>query len=246
MLPGYSMTVSFVRQIPSSSSSESAPDVAISTEMIRFAGGLPLSRRRVRFEDENSESSREGPEAALLCVSDEEDVESIVSSTFDEKNPPIFISRIRDLALVRSHCINQTDRVKIYVGVTYLILSRLAGYLLLGYAFVLLTGMDAKTLIKVRGSIDNFDPNNIILDLLPLPIVSLQRYLRYSQDETIYNTTSSQGLYQQTEDFLVNSQDRISDVGTTSTQQPQHSHTSTNVAYIDWIDRALGWKGVGH
>lgn len=245
MQPGYDMTLSFFRQINSPSQSESASEATTPSEKIRFSGGYPLSRRRVRFEDEGSDSSSESSEATMALINAEEDAESDVSSTFDENPPPISVPRIRDLALVRSqHAQRWTDRVKNCWLLTCSCLNRIAGYLLLGYILILLTGIKLEASTDARGSVDHFDPNNMISDLLPSPIASLQRYRQPLQNGEIHKDTATGGSKQQIEDSSINNWDRVADEGTMSTEQPQPAPTPTKIAYVDWIDRALGWKGV--
>ncbi len=239
------MKLSFVRQGRSPPPLEPAPCVATSSEKIRFFGGYPLPKRRVRFEDEESESSDEAPEATMSFTDAEEDAESIVSSEFDENPPPIFVSRLRDLGPVRSqHPQRWTDRAKNCVCLTYVLLDWLARYVLLGYLFVLLTGIGSETVTDGRAIVDYFDPNDFVSDLLPSPIASLQRYFQPAQDGLAYDSKSTGGSKQQTEDFPFNDWNHITDEETTSTEQPQPAPTSTKIAYVDWIDRALGWKGV--
>ena len=239
------MALSFIRQAAAPSPTKSA-DVATHSEMVRFSGGLPLSRRRVRFEDEKSENSSDGFEEVNVYMDDEEDTKGIVSSVSTRETSPVFISRIRDLALIRhQYPLKWTDRAKIWFGVTYLVFSRVAGYLFLGYALVLLSGVDLQNFTNMRGSIDNFDPNNIILDLLPLPMASLQQYFESAREIVAHNATVLGGSKSQPDTFVVTPPDQTTNERTTNIAQAQAHHSPTNIAYIDWIDRALGWKGVG-
>lgn len=246
MQPGYNMTLSFVREVRPRALPEPVPEVAIHSDKIRFLGGYPLSKRRVRFEDEDSDSSSESTQVTMSFKDAVEDAESDASSAFDENPPPISVPRIRDLALARSQRAQRwIDRVKNWSWLTFSYLSRISGYLLLCYMVVLITGIASETSTGQRGSVDYFDPNNIISDLLPSPIASLQRYRQPSQNGEVHNSNSTGGWKQQTDDPSTNNWDQIPGEGTTSTERPQPAPTSTRIAYVDWIDRALGWKGVG-
>ena len=247
MQPGYNMTLSLIRHVPCSSLSKSTSEFASSSEKVRFSGGFPLSRRTVRFEDEKSENSSEVSETTASIMSQEENTESTVSSALDEypEEPPTYFTRIRNLALVRSqHPLDWIDRAKNCVFLTYLLIHWLVGYVLVGYMFVLLTGIGSGVSSDERGNVDYFDPNNIISDLLPSPMASFQHYLKPLQTDGLHNTSLC-GNSQQNRDQLLNPWDEKIKEGTaTRTEQARVTSTTTSVAYIDWIDRALGWKGV--
>ncbi len=246
MQPGYNMTLSFFREVRPRSLPEPPCEVAVHSEKIRFLSGYPLSRRRVRFEDEESDSSGESCEVTMPFKDAEEDAASDVSSAFDENTRLISVPRIRDSVLVQSqHAQRWADRNKNCLWLTYSCLNRIAGYLLLGYIFVLLTGIGSETMTDMGGNSHCFDPNNIISDLLPSPIASLRCYREPSKIGISYNSTSIGGSKQpREEDSSINKWDPISDEGTTSTKRPQPAPASTKIAYVDWIDRALGWKAI--
>ncbi len=248
MQPGYNMTLSLVRHVPCCSPSKPVSESASSLDKVRFSGGVPLSRRTVRFEDEKSESSSGVSETTASIMSQEEDTESTVSSAFDEypEDPPTYFTQISNLALVRcQHPQSWTDRAKKCMFLTYLLVHWLVGYVLVGYMLVLLTSIGSGISSDARGSVGYFDPNNIISDLLPSPVAKFQHYLKPLQNDDVHNTSSNGESHHYSGDLPLNPWDETPEEETaTGTEQTRDTSTGTKVAYIDWIDRALGWKGV--
>lgn len=246
MDPGYDMTLSFFREVRPRSLPEPPGEGAVHSEKIRFLGGYPLSRRKVRFEDEESDSSGESCEVTTPFTDAEEEASSDVSSALDVNAPLTSVPRIRDSVDVHSsHAQRWADRSKNCWWLAYSCLNQIAGYLLLGYLFVLLIGIGSETMTDMGGDSHCFDPNNIISDLLPSPIASLRCYREPSQVDISYNSTSIGGSKQSgEEDLSIDEWDPMSDESTTSTKQSQPAPASTKIAYVDWIDRALGWKAI--
>ena len=244
MQPGYTMNLSFIRLGPCRSPTEPASVTFSPSEKPRFSSGFPLSRRSIRFEDEKFESSNEVSEATMSCL-DAEDAESSVLSAFDDGPPSICIPGTCDRALVRSRLpLRWTDRAKNCVRLVYRYLHWLGTSVLFGCLFVHLTGIGSEILTNAKGSVDYLDPNNIISDLLLSRMASLHRYFEPLQNDVPYNNTSNGGPKQQAEDFPFDTWDRAAEGGTTRTEQAQSTPPSTYIAYIDWIDHVLGWKGV--
>ena len=245
MRPGYTMSLSYVRQMPPPFPWVSASEKVGSTEMVRFSGGFPLSRRRIRFEDEKSESSSEVSTSTVSCMNPGKDASCDISFTLRENSPPNHEPRIRNLILSSSqHSLPWITRAKSCLRLSYLVLQWLARYLLLGYLFVFLAGIGSEPSMDGRGSLRLFDPNNIMTDLLPAPITSLQRYFGPLQQFVVHNTTAIERSIHHTEDIATDKWAYSTEkVAPTSIGHPQPTPSSTDVSYIDLIDRALGWKG---
>ena len=249
MQPCYSMSLSYVRQMRPPCLSESASLKGCSTEMVRFSGGFPLSRRTVRFEDEKSESSSEVSTTVFSCMNSVEDVSNDISSLFDKNPPPKQEPQTQGLILFNSqlksqHPLPWTTRAKNCLCLGYHVFSWLARYLLLGYLFLSLAGIGSEPSTDGQGNIGLFDLNNIISDLLPTPIAGLQRCFGPLQQLAVQEIITTERSAQHTEDTAIDKWADTTEVTPTSAEQSKPAPTSTEAAYIDWIDRALGWKGL--
>ena len=203
-----------------------------------------MSRRRVRFEDEESESSSEISTPTTSCRDPRDNTVSDVSSALN-KNPPLkFEARTQDLVQSNpQRPLPWFKRVKYHLYRTYLTLQWLSMYVLFGYLFVSLADIGSESPTHGRG-FHLLGPNSIISDLLPTPVANLQHYLDPLRRDRAQDGTLVGRSVQHAEDPSVDTRAHIAEEATTaSEEQSKPVPTSTDVAYIDWIDRALGWKG---
>lgn len=265
---GYDMRLLLRRPVPASTGSEHPVKTVQSSQKLLFSGGRPLVLRSVRFADEVSDDSSGVSDTTSLQDIGDGDVENDIASFINKKAPITLedethsvtkkhITRDETLVLPQQRS-RPAGMVKRSSHMTAIWFGRLmeisTGFIFLWSLLLTQDGHGGERLhgMQKPPAVESFNPNNFISDLLPWPEAVQSWYHNKAADFGSHFQASTVGsLDSGTANKRENGkaqeiigQDKKGE-GSSSTINGGGNSRSTDLSYLDWLDRALGWKEPG-